>query len=440
MTFLHRRPGLWLGLICFCLFAACDKAKTGGSSINSKTPAPHTNVAKPAYTAEVEKFNVGIQQGIALAAKQVGDTLIPLQVVSLYQERARLTGNYDDYAKAETLLASLPADAKPSASYCLAQARLHYTLHRLKQSGAALDTCPTTVEPTEIAAIRADLALYNGRYRDAEIVYRALVNESGIFSSYVRYGLLKKWLGSPGEAAAFIEAAEKRYHAGSPTMLAWLKLQRGLVALDRGRFDEALAMYRLASDVLEGWWLIDEHIAEVLQLSGKTAEAKRLYENIIERTGNPEFMDSLAAIELQLGREAEAKKLTLKARAIYEQRLVAFPEAAAGHALDHFLKDQADAKLALSLAQKNFETRPYGESAIALAKAWMLAGKPNLAASLIESQLARGWDTAQTYWILAEALRMSGQQQRADQAAAAALRRNPHSEKMYAFIANVINR
>ena len=215
----------------------------------------------------MQKLSAGIEHGTALSAKQINDSLLPLQLVSLYQERARLTGNYDDYTKAEVLLTTLPTGPKPTASMCLAWARLHYTLHRLKQASAALDSCPTSVEVTEMATMRADLALYSGRYREAEYVYRALVNNPGIASNFVRLGLFKKWLGSPGEAAAFLEAAEKRYHAGAPTMLAWLKLQRGLVALDRGRFDEALALYRLASDSLDGWWLIDEHIAEVLYLS-----------------------------------------------------------------------------------------------------------------------------------------------------------------------------
>ncbi|MEQ1517931.1 MAG: hypothetical protein ABL931_15740, partial [Usitatibacteraceae bacterium] len=313
--------------------------------------------------------------------------------------------------------------------------RLHYTLHRLKQAAAALDACPASVEQTEMASLRADLALYSGRYRDAENTYRALVNDPGIPPNFIRLGLLKKWLGSPGEAAALLEAAEKRYHAGAPTMHAWLKLQRGLVALDRGRFDEALAMYRLASDALDGWWLIDEHIAEVLHLSGKTAEAKSLYESIVARTGNPEFMDALAAIEHELGNKDSAKTLTQKARAIYEKRLIAFPEAAAGHALDHFLQDPADAKLALSLAQKNFETRPYGESAIALAKAWMLSGKPERAVPIIEAELAKGWDTAEAYWILGEARQRRGQREPAEQAKEQARRRNPQSEKMYAYAA-----
>ena len=431
MRCFQHRLGVALSLCVVCLLTACDGGTKSAEPLSIQGKAQAAATSTPTYAGELKKLNAGIEHGITLSARQPDNNLIPLDVVSLYQERARLTGNYDDYAKAEALLASLSTGPKPPPSQCLARARLHYTLHRLKQASAALITCPPTVEPTEVAALRADIALYSGRYREAEDTYRALVNDVGITPYYVRLGLLKKWLGAPGEAAAFLEAAEKRYHGGSPTMRAWLKLQRGLVALDRGRLDEALAMYRLASDALDGWWLIDEHIAEVLLLSGKTTEAKRLYESVIERTGAPEFMDALAAIERQEGNRDNANKLTMKARAIYEQRLIAFPEAAAGHALDHYLQNDTDAKLALSLAQKNFDTRPYGEAAIALSKAWMLAGKPDRAVLLIEAQLAKGWDTAEAYWILGEARQKLGQQREADQAKAAALRRNPHSEQMY---------
>ena len=102
--------------------------------------------------------------------------------------------------------------------------------------------------------------------------------------------------------------------------------------------------------------------------------------------------------------------------------------------MNHYLENQADARQALTLAQRNFDTRPYGESAIALAKAWMLNGEADRAVSLIDAQLSKGWDTAEAYWILGQALRKRGQQARADQATQEAQRRNPHSEKMYAYV------
>ncbi len=420
---------LWLSPFFFCAVAACD----GGSKATAPALQPAKTAPGPSYESELRKLGEAIDHGIALGARQSGDTLIPLEVVALYLERARLTGDYDDYARAATLLESLPGGQSPSAPLCLARARLHYTLHRLKRASAALDECPPTVEATEVAALRGDIAMYSGRYREAEATYRALVNQSGTPQQYVRLALLRNRTGAPGEAVALLEAAEKRYHGGAPTMKAWLKLQRGLVALDRGRLEEALAMYRLGSDALAGWWLMDEHIAEALQLSGNAPEAKRIYVSVVERTRAPEFMDALAAIERQEGNGDKAGKLLQQSRALYEQRLAAFPEAAAGHALDHFLQDPSDAKRALALAQKNFEARPYGESAVAWAKAWLLAGKPERAAALIEAQLAQGWDTAEAHWILGEGRRKMGRHAGADQARAEALRRNPLSEKMYAF-------
>jgi tetratricopeptide (TPR) repeat protein len=217
-------------------------------------------------------------------------------------------------------------------------------------------------------------------------------------------------------------------------MRAWLKLQRGLIALDRGRFDEALAMYLAASDALPGWWLVDEHIAEVKQLSGDTAGAKKIYAGVIERTGAPEFMDAQAQILSGEGRHDEARGLRARARAIYEARLREFPEAAAGHALDHFLQDGASPGKALELARRNYETRPYGDAAAALARAWLQNAQPKRAVDVLEAHLADGWDTAEVHWVLGEAWARLGRQDAAGAAHRAALARNPASAAMYATV------
>ena len=190
-------------------------------------------------------------------------------------------------------------------------------------------------------------------------------------------------------------------------------------------------MYKLASDELPGWWLIDEHIAEIKALSGEKAAAKTLYESVIRRTGSPEYMDALAAIEYNEGNHEGARKLIQQARAIYEERLARFPEAAAGHALTHFLQDAGNPQRALSLAQTNFNTRPYGDAAIALARAWLMNGQADRARSLLEHQLSNGWDTAELYWVLGEAWTNLGQHQQAARAKVEARLRNPESETMY---------
>lgn len=387
----------------------------------------------PTYEHVRAGLGEAIERGLALAGGRPEDGLLPLEVASLHVERARLTGEYDDYRRAEAILDGRPAESKAGASHCLARARLHYALHRLEQAGASLAACPPGTDAAEISAIRADIAMQSGRYREAEAGYRALLNQTQTPQHYIRLALLRAGMGSPAEAAALLEAAERRYHGTSGAQRSWFKLQRGLIALDRGRLDEALAMYRLAADALPGWWLVDEHIAQALHLKGDLRAAKALYAGVVERTRLPEFMDALADLEREDGRHERAEALRREARALHEKRLAEFPEAAAGHALDHFLRDPGEAGRALSLAEANFAHRPSGPAAIALAKAWIVSGKPERALRPLESRLAMGWDTAEAHWVLAVALGRLGRDAPAAQARSRALERNPLSDRMYAI-------
>ncbi|TMG88712.1 MAG: hypothetical protein E6H73_17940 [Betaproteobacteria bacterium] len=248
------------------------------------------------YDREAAMLDAAINDAVRFIDKQPDNTLVALETVTLYTERARLTGNYDDYRNAQVLLDAATARGNKVSFPCLAHAKLHYALHRLQAASAALDACPVMADPVEIAGLRGDIAFYSARYQEAEELYRALVNRVGTTPQYFRLAILRNKMGSPGEAAALLEAAEKRYHGGSATMKAWFKVQRGLIAWDRGQLDEALALYSLASDELPGWWLIDEQLAEVKRLKGDTAAAKALYEGVIRRYGLPEHMDELARL------------------------------------------------------------------------------------------------------------------------------------------------
>lgn len=418
-------PGLVLGT-ALAIAAGCGPR-------GSPAVSPAASAAAPARSYERERQNLdeAITYARSLAASRPDDGLLPLEVVSLHLERARLTGDYADFGRARQALEARPPSAGAAAAHCLLQARLDYALHRLKQARERLAACPAGNDQAEVAGLAADLAMYGGQYREAESAYRALVNQVGTPVHFVRFALFKARTGSPAEAAALLEAAERRYHGPSATMKAWLRLQRGLVALDRGRLDEALAFYRQASDELPGWWLVDEHIAEVLALRGDKAAARDLYRQVVERTGAPEFLDALASLEEEAGDKASAARRRSEARAIHEKRLVEFPEAGAGHALDHFLADAQAAPRALALAQANHRARPFGEASIALAKAWLQAGQPAKARTLLEGEIAKGWDTPELHWILAAALEQSGQKGPAEVARRAANARNPLSATLY---------
>jgi tetratricopeptide (TPR) repeat protein len=377
--------------------------------------------------------NAAIASGEATVKGPISSALVPLELVRLYAERARLTGNYDDYARAEDLLARLEPQFKGADGFCLAKARLHYTLHRLSLAKQVLDGCPAVAGKVEDLQMRADIAFYTGRYKDAGIIYRALVNQVSSVQAYVQLALYSAKTGDPGEASAFFEAAENRYHGGSAVQRSWFALQRGLIELDRGRYDEARALFALADHRLPGYWLNEEHLAEVARLTGDTAGAKRGYEAVVRKTSAPEYLDALGSMEADAGNAPAARRLFDRAETIYAERARRFPEAIAGHALDHYLDVAPQPAKALTLAEANFGNRPHGDAAIALAKAYLLNARPRDAARLLQQQLAQGWDTAETWWVLSLAADAAGNPARARTAALEATRRNPNSARQYAF-------
>jgi len=410
-------PGLVPGfLLVALLLVACDReAATAAAPV----PTPPSD-----YTAWLRSYDETLAES-APGAKPSG----PEERVRLLLERARLSGDYADYRRAGTVLAQAPPPGVPAP--CVSRARWHYALHRLQAAAATLQACRSAVDADEYAGLMADIAFYSGRYREAEQVYREQLNRLDLPQAYVRMALLRARTGAPGEAMALFEAAEQRYHGDSAVMRAWLKLQRGLVALDQGRLEMARALYLAAAEALPGWWLVDEHLAEVQALMGQTDAARRAYEDIVRRSGAPEFIDALAELEAQAGHAPRAASLQAQARAIYESRLAEFPEAAAGHALEHYLRSGEDPVRVLRLAEEGYRQRPYGEAAIGLAQALLLNGRAAEALQRLEAERAAGWDTPQLHWVMARAHARAGQMPQARAAERRARAGNPLAAQMY---------
>lgn len=425
---------LLLGLLIACGERSANRPPAVVQARESTAAVPPAPAAdRRTYTQEAAALTGAIDAALQALSRQPDNAQMALETVDLVLERARLVGNYDDYRLARSLLdrvAKLP-DTAPLR--CLPQARLHYTLHQLVLADAALSTCAGAVDPVEAGGLRADIALFSGRYPEAGDRYRALVNQVGDSTHYLRLALLKSRTGAPGEAAALLEAAERRYHGVSASTRAWFKLQRGLLAWDRGRLDEALALYHLAADELPGWWRIDEQIAEVRRLSGDTAGAQALFEDIIARSGQPEHMDELARL-LREGRTPEAATPWIRrAQTLYRERLQAFPEAGLGHAVEHFLQFGTPAE-ALDLARRNAALRPFGEAQIALAAALFRAGQAGEAARVIGLVQASGWNTAQLHAVAAQIHAGLGQHTQADAQRVQALAMNPHAMRLFLVV------
>ena len=271
-------------------------------------------------------------------------------------------------------------------------------------ASAELDRCPGSVAREEIAGLHADIAFYTGRYRQAELIYRALVNRRRDAAA-VRpaRACCAADTGSPGEAAALLEAAERRYHGTSPTIEGLAQAAARALALDRGRFDEALALYPAAADALPGWWLVDVHIAEVRQLGGDTAGAQ---DALRERDRAQRVARAHGCADTDPDRRGPPRRgaPASPAGASDPRSAAARVPGCRGRLTRSTISSgRRRSRPALELAQRNYAARPYGEAAVALARAWLQNAQPKRAVEVLEAHLADGWDTAEVHWVLGEA-------------------------------------
>ena len=321
------------------------------------------------------------------------------RLAGVLRQRARLTGDYDDYAAAEDVYSDAFAVAPAGSGPLLGRARLHFTLHRLPQAQADLAILQergflTAAVRSGVDDLAADIALERGELSVARAHWQDREQSSPSLHSAAALARIDWLEGRMDTADDWFVTAQQRYHGTDTEPMAWIHLQRGLIDLDQGQPAAALAHYRDAETALSGYWLVDEHIAEALVLTGQAEAAMARYVDVVERTHSPELQGALAGLLMARGESDEAEALLAAAEATYDQQLVRFPEAAAGHALSHTLEWSEDTAAALALAERNAEIRPNGAALSLLSQARLAHGDAVGAVSAAQQGLATGTRSA----------------------------------------------
>ena len=382
------------------------------------------------WQAELDRLDRSISQIEVRSLGTPGDWLGRSRLAGGLMARARLTGSYDDYARAEQVLADAMAVAPVGGGPLLNRSSLHFSLHRLPAAAADLEAAaalPPLIRPRPEVLLqrRGALALELGNYPEA----RRLLEESvALKPGMTNLSGLALWHWKTGDldgAERLYDRAEDRYLGRPNEPRAWMDLQRGLLDLDRGRYPEALAHYRDAEHHLPGWYLVDEHIAEAVRLLGRREEARSIYLRVVASTGNPEFMDALADMAREDGDDAAAQDWVDRAHAAYEAQLDRFPEAASGHALGHFLDFGQAPGRALDIARQNHDNRPNVAAKALLAQAALEAGQLAEARQVVEDALANLGRSADLHAVAAEVYGALGEADAASQQQQLALRFNP---------------
>jgi tetratricopeptide (TPR) repeat protein len=167
-------------------------------------------------------------------------------------------------------------------------------------------------------------------------------------------------------------------------------LQRGLLCCQYGRFKQAEEHYDRANRAYTGYWLVEEHMANLLAAEHKLEEALSLYQKVLQRVPKPELQQSLGEVYKHMGKLREAEACFEIALATYLQSAQRGDVHYYHHLVDFYLDVRRDADQALSWARQDLQVRNNSATQAAMARALHLAGHNDEALKMIDRALGSG--------------------------------------------------
>ncbi|PCC72089.1 Uncharacterized conserved protein HemY, contains two TPR repeats [Nannocystis exedens] len=384
--------------------------------------------AGPSYAALLDAIDRRIDGLQKRANGRPGDWLTRMHLGSALLERAGLTHQVHDFARVQAVLDDAFSMAPPGSGPLLLAARFNFSIHRLGEAEKYLDmmdrrAVPRRDEQTSARVLRAEIAVQRGQY-EAAFAELSAVAAAAPVAATAELALYHAKTGDPAQAEALLAEALEATGANDPRRRAWMKLQLGIVAMERGDLRLGLKHLQDADAELTGWWLVQEHIAEIHNRRDDHARAIEIYEELVRTADLPQHMDALASLYRHTGESQRAEELIARAAARWEQQLASFPESAMGHALHHYLQFGPPER-ALELARANHANRPGGDAQVSLAHALLNMGQPAEALAVAERALASPYRTPRLHDVAAKAHAMLGHTQAAEEQTALLLAMNP---------------
>lgn len=350
------------------------------------------------FEMELEQIHKNIAE-LTLSARTgpVGAEKITRIVYGLYR-RASLTGRFADFEVTETAINCAIRQVGLWPDLCLLKANLDFKFHRLARVRQDLALAPSLASSPSGRVLQADIDLQEGRYDEARTGYEKAIEEDRSWDNLARLAYFTGKLGDEAAAEQFYLEAEEEITAKEMRSYAWVELQRGLLDLSHGRYENTRAHYSRAEEAYSGYWLVDEHIAELLGAEGKLGEAASLYERVVARVPKPELKQAIGEIYSLMGKSTRAERW-------YEEALVDYLESAERgqvhyyhHLVDFYSDVREEGSEAVKWARKDLELRPNFATEAALAWALYRDGQIADALNLINQALSSGVKEAPIFY------------------------------------------
>lgn len=351
-------------------------------------------------------------------------------IYRLYQ-RAALTGNFAELEAAETAINAAIGHLKQTSDQYWLKANIDFKFHRLAEVKKDLELNPTLKASPQGRVLQADLYFQEGKYNEAKEAYENLIRDDNSWDNLARYAYFKFKMGDIDEANRLYSEAADELTAKQMRHFAWLELQRGLLDLAQGRLDEAEIHYRRADKAYSGYWIVEEHLAELLGAQGKFEEACALYQKIVAKVPRPELYQALGELYEFMGDEKQAQTWYEKAEISYLESVNRGGVHYYHHLVD-FSADRGDTRQAVQWAREDLKLRNNFSTQSALA--WALYRDKQVTEEtleLINQSLSSGIKDAHLFSQAAQIFQAADQREKSDYYRQMAAAIKPHSHHFH---------
>jgi tetratricopeptide (TPR) repeat protein len=384
------------------------------------------------YQAEILRIEQEIAAvGAAAALDPPTNTERVTQYVYRVYQKVSLAGDLAALDAAEAAIdQAIPLVAHPSDLYLL-KANVAFKLHRLADVQSALLAAPSVRGSDEGRLIGADLDFQKGRYQEARQGYCDALKISRSWGALARLAHLSGKMGDPAGADRLYQEAQDELTAKELRSFAWLEVQRGFLDFSRGRHHDARSHYERADRAYPGYWLVDEHIAELLAAQGRYMEAIAILERVTTAVHRPELEQAIGELYQLTGQDERAYPQLQQALAAYLESARRGGVHYWHHLADYYADVARDGAQAVAWARKDLRLRENFATQAAQAWAYYRDARYAEARDWIDRALSSGAETAHLFRQAGRIYMAAGQEAEARRFRDRALLLNPAVDKFH---------